>query len=900
MRIAPRNMSCTGTVLLALLIQSYFPELGWVNASRTVPTSLVPLHRQLHRDIEQLASEPTQALVSTNIYRSTGDNARNTGSIILDEYSSILTSQSWSKLDEVGSAGIPLPRRGHSSTIYNINPVNNTVRGNNDGISNSGNNRTILDDNGAIRYLNHPQEYMIISGGFTAKDWKTFPVWSYDIAGAVLKKNGKWEKIDVVTAEKGLCDGLKSTDESNAQKDGQDLWQNAAKCPPQSRYGHISVVRHGYLYVFGGLLYLQQNGVFLLEDEPYMYRLNLSKPSVWQRIVARVEPPPSFYPAIDDNIKPGKYIINRGEVRGGYWEKEDKLVIYGGLYVRDYTSTTGRLQQEDETLGDVWAYDFESTTWEMMAPSGDPNMSEDNVLYKPYPAPRTSHAATIVGNELVICGGLKKTDTLVWDGTTVWEQLTDVWIFNLEKLAWRERKMSQSIGRSHHSLVGWKDSRGNGEPVVASFGGYKTVYDAMSSVPRPITYVYDDTLISSPSETNRDWLEVDDENSKQRPVSRREHSAVLSKYGNMLIWGGRLQTTEDDMKGVWSLNVESSTTFDAQTDDDENQALEEFYLLVTTIFFISMMFTYMCGTLARHSSSEMSDGMMDPGDSFPGFDSGVNPWRSNGLGQDIIDTLPLKTYHHDDSLSDDMDGEQGGQAPLHATPSTSRDEGESNEDSDLGSENEPCCAICLVPYKNGDELRSLPCEHEFHKSCIDSWLGNNASCPTCRYSLQSLTCLSVDSSHPMSWARISNLTLLASNSTEEESEAGGRRNSSPRASLVSLMERFRFQGHGSEILSSNSDLSVEGNTIHPTHSNNSGDDLGQAFPSSIEMTEDTSSRSSIQNRNDVQSINDDHSIHERACQMRDGLVRWAGRRRVGNAVLPLNDPLQPSSAGTIV
>lgn len=38
-------------------------------------------------------------------------------------------------------------------------------------------------------------------------------------------------------------------------------------------------------------------------------------------------------------------------------------------------------------------------------------------------------------------------------------------------------------------------------------------------------------------------------------------------------------------------------------------------------------------------------------------------------------------------------------------------------------ENEPQeCAICLEDYADEDELRILPCKHEFHITCIDSWL----------------------------------------------------------------------------------------------------------------------------------------------------------------------------------
>jgi hypothetical protein len=42
------------------------------------------------------------------------------------------------------------------------------------------------------------------------------------------------------------------------------------------------------------------------------------------------------------------------------------------------------------------------------------------------------------------------------------------------------------------------------------------------------------------------------------------------------------------------------------------------------------------------------------------------------------------------------------------------------------------CQICLAEYNDGDELRTLPCFHRFHRGCIDQWLGNKSKCPTCR------------------------------------------------------------------------------------------------------------------------------------------------------------------------
>jgi hypothetical protein len=45
------------------------------------------------------------------------------------------------------------------------------------------------------------------------------------------------------------------------------------------------------------------------------------------------------------------------------------------------------------------------------------------------------------------------------------------------------------------------------------------------------------------------------------------------------------------------------------------------------------------------------------------------------------------------------------------------------------------CCICLNEYEAAQELRKLPCEHHFHKDCVDEWLVVNSTCPTCRKSI---------------------------------------------------------------------------------------------------------------------------------------------------------------------
>ncbi|KAJ0964449.1 hypothetical protein J5N97_029571 [Dioscorea zingiberensis] len=43
------------------------------------------------------------------------------------------------------------------------------------------------------------------------------------------------------------------------------------------------------------------------------------------------------------------------------------------------------------------------------------------------------------------------------------------------------------------------------------------------------------------------------------------------------------------------------------------------------------------------------------------------------------------------------------------------------------------CYVCLVEYEEGDCMRILPCQHEFHQTCIDKWLKEiHRVCPLCR------------------------------------------------------------------------------------------------------------------------------------------------------------------------
>lgn len=43
------------------------------------------------------------------------------------------------------------------------------------------------------------------------------------------------------------------------------------------------------------------------------------------------------------------------------------------------------------------------------------------------------------------------------------------------------------------------------------------------------------------------------------------------------------------------------------------------------------------------------------------------------------------------------------------------------------------CSVCLDEFCKGEQLKSLPCVHFFHKDCIDAWLMVGHTCPVCKY-----------------------------------------------------------------------------------------------------------------------------------------------------------------------
>ncbi|KAF7559896.1 hypothetical protein G7046_g4257 [Stylonectria norvegica] len=66
-----------------------------------------------------------------------------------------------------------------------------------------------------------------------------------------------------------------------------------------------------------------------------------------------------------------------------------------------------------------------------------------------------------------------------------------------------------------------------------------------------------------------------------------------------------------------------------------------------------------------------------------------------------------------------------------ARTSQAADGADKTEEEHLG------CSICTEDFKVGEDVRVLPCHHQFHPVCIDPWLINvSGTCPLCRFDLR--------------------------------------------------------------------------------------------------------------------------------------------------------------------
>jgi len=157
--------------------------------------------------------------------------------------------------------------------------------------------------------------------------------------------------------------------------------------------------------------------------------------------------------------------------------------------------------------------------------------------------------------------------------------------------------------------------------------------------------------------------------------------------------------------------------------------------------------------------------------------------RAKGIARAVLETLPIvkfgdpKPAKSDHEMEiDTLPGDRqhsviaGNEASSsHTRPSTDRrtdtqavtsntNQPESRETStpaaaaapsNLGGSGQVGCSICTEDFTVGEDVRVLPCDHNFHPACIDPWLVNvSGTCPLCRLDLRPPESAGTEESHP--------------------------------------------------------------------------------------------------------------------------------------------------------
>lgn len=106
---------------------------------------------------------------------------------------------------------------------------------------------------------------------------------------------------------------------------------------------------------------------------------------------------------------------------------------------------------------------------------------------------------------------------------------------------------------------------------------------------------------------------------------------------------------------------------------------------------------------------------------------------SKGINKTELKLLPTTIFHQNKQMPSNTQENNGAN---HVKESGDcNDEVTQADDQEIPIQDSQC-PICLSDFQDGDKVRVLPlCNHGFHKKCVDAWLSDHSSCPTCRAEL---------------------------------------------------------------------------------------------------------------------------------------------------------------------
>lgn len=99
------------------------------------------------------------------------------------------------------------------------------------------------------------------------------------------------------------------------------------------------------------------------------------------------------------------------------------------------------------------------------------------------------------------------------------------------------------------------------------------------------------------------------------------------------------------------------------------------------------------------------------------------------MSEEEINALPVHKYKATSQQSDGLSLQQA--TSSSAAPET-KPELKKVDSNKKALEDELTCTVCLEQVNGGELVRSLPCLHQFHATCIDPWLRQQGTCPVCK------------------------------------------------------------------------------------------------------------------------------------------------------------------------
>ncbi|KAJ5320204.1 hypothetical protein N7508_000487 [Penicillium antarcticum] len=190
-------------------------------------------------------------------------------------------------------------------------------------------------------------------------------------------------------------------------------------------------------------------------------------------------------------------------------------------------------------------------------------------------------------------------------------------------------------------------------------------------------------------------------------------------------------------------NVPTDTGDSGNSGDSPNTAMIILYSItgIITALFLGIIIT---GAVRAHRHPERYGPRRIAGR--------VRQSRARGIARAMLDTIPVVKFGDDnDEIAaakrdvemsanpDDPAREHSPRAmgsldtrrrPIEDAPIAASEKTETPETGNFS------CPICTDDFIKGQDLRVLPCNHQFHMECIDPWLMNvSGTCPLCRIDL---------------------------------------------------------------------------------------------------------------------------------------------------------------------